>query len=74
MNHQDKFERIQRRAYEIYLHRDERSGTAEADWYAAEREIEYEERLQHTGPARIKERSHWNQVTTHRGEDIENPA
>lgn len=74
MNYDDKFHRTQQRAYEIYLERDEHAGTAETDWYEAEHEIEREDRPQHTGPASIRERSRRNQVTTHHGEDIENPA
>jgi hypothetical protein len=75
MNYQDTFHRIQERAYEIYLHRDPRAGSADADWYEAELEIEREDRLPpHTGPARVKGHTRWSDLLTHRGEDIENPA
>jgi Protein of unknown function (DUF2934) len=69
---ENKFHLIQERAYEIYLHRDPTSGSAEDDWSQAEAEIEREH--SHTGPARFKERSRWAELGTHVGHDIENPA
>ena len=74
MNYRDKFDRIQERAYEIYLHRDPRADTAEADWYEAELQIDREDRHPHIGPARMKDHSRWSDLATHRGEDVENPA
>jgi hypothetical protein len=72
----DKFQRIQRRAYEIYQQRDPHYGTAEDDWRKAEAEIEREEHSHsmHVGPARLKDKSHWGAIATHVGEDLENPA
>jgi Protein of unknown function (DUF2934) len=71
-----KFQLVQARAYEIYLHRDPGSGSPEEDWLQAESEIEREEhaRSVHTGPARLKDQSAWNVIATHQGHDIENPA
>jgi len=39
MDQRDKFHRIQERAYEIYLYREARAGTAESDRYEPEHEI-----------------------------------
>jgi hypothetical protein len=71
---EERFRQIQKRAYEIYQRRDPNIGSAEGDWRSAELEIEGEERPGETGPARAKERAKWNAVTSHRGEDIENPT
>ena len=72
----DRFKLIQQRAYEIYLHRDPATGTAEEDWSQAEAEIEREEaqRATHIGPARLKDKSRWAELGTHVGHDVENPA
>jgi hypothetical protein len=69
---EDKFHLIQERAYEIYLRRDPKNGSAQDDWSQAEAEIEREH--SHTGPARFKEESRRAELGTHVGHDIENPA
>lgn len=74
MHAEERFRQIQKRAYEIFQRRDPNLGSAEGDWWAAEAEIEGEVRRSERGPARAKERSKWNAVTTDRGEDIENPT
>jgi len=71
---EERFRQVQKRAYEIYQRRDPNIGSAEGDWRAAELEIEGEGRPREMGPARAKERVKWNAVTSHRGEDIENPT
>ena len=45
MHAEERFNLIQKRAYEIYLQRDPNFGTAEEDWWNAEREIEKEEQI-----------------------------
>ena len=76
MHPEQKFRLVQERAYEIYQQRDPNNGTAEEDWQKAEAEIERQEHVRsgHIGPARLKEKSHWGQLGTHMGEDVENPA
>jgi hypothetical protein len=74
MQAEERFRQIQKRAYEIYQGRDPNIGSAETDWWAAEAEIEGEGQRSEIGPARAKERSKWNAVTSDRGEDIENPT
>jgi hypothetical protein len=71
---EERFRQVQKRAYEIYQRRDPNIGSAEGDWRAAELELEGEERPREMGTARAKERAKWNAVTSHRGEDIENPT
>jgi len=73
-DHQYKL--VQKRAYEIYLSRDPKRGSPEEDWLRAEEEIEREHGFaaKHTGPARLNDRTRWNEVCNHKGEDIENPA
>lgn len=76
MDDESRFRCIQRRAFEIYLQRDPHSRTAEEDWQKAEAEIaaEEHEQLQHVGPAKLKDKSHWGKIGMHSGEDLENPA
>jgi Protein of unknown function (DUF2934) len=45
MHSEDRYRLVQKRAFEIYEHRDPRYGTADEDWWKAEREIEREEQL-----------------------------
>jgi hypothetical protein len=77
MDAETKFRFIQARAYEIYCRRDPSSGTAEDDWQQAEAEIERIQRGSHPqnlGRAKLKDKTRWGEITTHEGEDFENPA
>jgi hypothetical protein len=44
MTHEEKFQKVQKRAYEIYLHRHPSEGTAEEDWRKAEAELQEQDR------------------------------
>jgi len=66
-----RFQLIQQRAYDIYLQRDPSFGTAEEDWWNAEREIEREEEL--ASPER-KEPTRWSTLLPYGKEEIESPA
>jgi hypothetical protein len=57
MESEERFNKVQKRAYEIYLHRESNSGTPEEDWQKAEAEIDLErkfgsERSEPSGPVR----------------------
>ncbi len=71
-----KHELVRKRAYQLYLNRSPEQGSPEEDWLRAEEEIKREEgnHSHHTGPARLKDPSRWNEIGNHRGEDLENPA
>ena len=70
---EERFRQVQKRAYEIYQRRDPNIGSTEGDWWAAELEIEGEERPREMGPARAKERAKWNAVTSHRAKILKIP-
>lgn len=74
MDSESRFRSIQLRAYEIYRERDPAAGTAEEDWCKAEAEIKAKRSSEILGPARLKDKSLWGCVTTHEGEDLENPS
>jgi hypothetical protein len=69
-----QFERIRRRAFNIYqLRSSRRAGDALSDWLDAERQIKLEERLQ-KGPAISFDFDKCGPVTDADGRDIENPT
>jgi hypothetical protein len=70
MHPEDRFQLVQKRAYEIYEHRDPSHGTPEEDWRKAEREVEEEEQVS-AATSRPTQRSPWDELRT-RG--IENPT
>jgi Protein of unknown function (DUF2934) len=59
MHPEERFNLVKKRAYEVYLGRDPNFGTAEEDWWEAEREIEKEEQL--ASPER-KEPTRWSDL------------
>ncbi len=68
------FERIQRRAFELYLKRQDSGGDSVSDWLQAEREISGRQSSSQLGPAKHPKREHWGQLTTPEGHDVENPT
>jgi RecB family exonuclease len=72
MHSEERFHRIQERAYELYTSRNPNQGSAEEDWRKAEQEIEQEEQMpmmaSHRQPTR------WRELLTHNGKDIDNPT
>jgi hypothetical protein len=76
MDAESRFRSIQLRAYEIFCARNPASGTAEEDWRKAESQIEQEKNGDpgNFGPARLNDKSNWGCLTTHQGEDLENPS
>ena len=71
MHSEERFQLVQKRAYEIYQHRDPTFGTAEEDWWNAEREIEREEPL---GAPERKELSRWNDLESRKDQGITSPT
>jgi hypothetical protein len=71
MHSEERFQLVQKRAYEIYQHRDPAFGTAEEDWWNAEREIEREEQL---GAPERKELSRWNDLVSRKDQGITRPT
>jgi hypothetical protein len=59
----ERFHLVQRRAYEIYQHRDPNCGSADEDWSKAETEIEREVAL--AVPER-KELARWSDFVSYR--------
>jgi Protein of unknown function (DUF2934) len=72
MHQDDRFVRIQSRAYEIYLSRDSNQGSPEEDWWKAEQEIERQEQVA-ASPMHLQQRP-LHGLTTHDGKDFENPT
>ena len=76
MDSESRSRLIQLCAYEIYCARGPASSTAEEDWRKAESQIEREKNgnSRNLGPARLNDKSKWGCLTTHQGEDLENPS
>jgi Protein of unknown function (DUF2934) len=72
MHPENRSERIRERAYEIYLSRDPSQGSPEGDWWKAEQEIEREEQFR-AAPG-VVHPTHWRELLTAEGKDIENPT
>jgi Protein of unknown function (DUF2934) len=72
MHPEDRFLRIQTRAYEIYLTRDPGQGSPEDDWWKAEREIERQE--QNTASSMHIQQRPLHGLTSHDGKDFDNPT
>ncbi|MGB7438379.1 MAG: DUF2934 domain-containing protein [Candidatus Acidiferrum sp.] len=72
MHSNERVHRIRERAYEIYCTRDPQDGSAEDDWWKAEREIERQEQLRAT--PRHNHPDHLRELVTPGGKDIENPT
>jgi hypothetical protein len=66
----ERFHLVQRRAYEIYQHRDPNCGSADEDWSKAETEIEREVAL--AVPER-KELARWSDFASYRDKGIGSP-
>jgi hypothetical protein len=71
MHPEERFNLVKKRAYEIYLERDPNLGTAEEDWWKAEREIEKEEQL--ASPER-KDPTRWSNLVARREKEIVSPT
>jgi hypothetical protein len=66
----ERFHLVQKRAYEIYQHRDPNCGSADEDWWKAEREIEREVAL--AVPER-KKLARWSDFASYRDKGIGSP-
>jgi hypothetical protein len=71
MHPQERHNLVQKRAYEIYLERDPKFGTAEEDWWKAEREIEKEEEL---SAVERREPTRWSDLLPRRQKEISTPT
>jgi Protein of unknown function (DUF2934) len=70
--HGGLYERIQKRAYEIFAQRRAEDGDETSDWLKAEDEVHEENARQQRGPARCPDRSKWGNLTQPSGHDVEN--
>jgi hypothetical protein len=71
MQSEQRFHRIQQRAYEIYKSREPKFGSADEDWRKAEQEIEREEQFSASDPHGVLR---WKELLMVDGKDIENPT